>query len=104
MPRDPAGVGRRDDRPEHRLAGDARPVGALTPDQLLFHHRYGQSGRAGPDGSRIPDGPDADHDHVVHVLRRSAHRLRIDRDQPQHIVKADNYIGTGLLGRKTGWF
>jgi len=30
-PRDPPGIGHRRDRPQHRLAGDARPVGALAP-------------------------------------------------------------------------
>ena len=89
-PADPAGVGDRDDRPEHRLAGDAGPVGALPPDQFLFHGRHAESRRARPGGHGVPDRPGADDDHVVHVLRRSAHGLRIDRARPQHIVKTDN--------------
>ena len=89
-PRDPAGVGYRDDRPEHRLAGNAGPVGALAPDQFPFHGRHCESRRARPGSHGVPDRPGADDDHVVYVLRRSAHAARIDRAGPQHIVKTDS--------------
>jgi hypothetical protein len=72
-PGDPAGVGNRDDRPEHGLAGDARPVGAFTADQFAFDSRDAEPGGAGPAGDGLPDGPAADDDHVVRALCRSAH-------------------------------
>jgi hypothetical protein len=40
----------RDRGPQHRFARDARPVGALAPDQLALHHRHAQPGRARPVG------------------------------------------------------
>ena len=37
-------------------------------------------------------------------ISTATRRWPSNRDQPQHMVNADNYIGTGPLGRKTGWF
>jgi hypothetical protein len=54
---DAAGISDRDDWPEHCLAGDARPVRALAPDQLPLHRRDAQPGRAGTFGSGYADGP-----------------------------------------------
>jgi hypothetical protein len=92
-PADPAGVGDRDHRPEHGLAGDACPVGALAADQFPFDSRDAEPGGAGPVGDGQPDGPGADGDHVGQVLCRSAHGLSIDWACPLHIVKADGQIG-----------
>ena len=55
--RDPAGIGNRADWPEHRLARDTGPVGALTADQFQFHRRdAGPAARARP-VTVYPTGP-----------------------------------------------
>jgi len=96
-PRDPAGVGDRDNRPEHGLARDARPVGAFTADQFAFDGRDAEPGGAGPVGDGLSNGPGADDDHVVRVLGRSAHVLSIRWARPRHIVRADNQIGASAF-------
>ena len=40
--------------------------------------------------------PGADDDHVIHVLRESAHVLSLDRGLPPHIVKTDDQVGAAL--------
>ena len=64
QPRHTAGLGEQLARPQQRLRGHARVVGALAADQVLLDDRDLEPGRAEPAGSDLAGRAGADHDDV----------------------------------------
>lgn len=65
---DPEGVCNGHNRPQQRLAGDARPILAFAADQLPLHYRDAESGGAGPLGKDHADWTRAEHHDIVDLF------------------------------------
>ena len=59
-------------RPEQRLGGDARPVGALAADQLALDDRDPQTALGKLAGAVLARRAAAEHDHVIVATQESA--------------------------------